>query len=324
MSLKLATLVVQAALIAAHTNDGCFMQENMTFTGEFFDYVQNISTVNQCASLCRKEANCSYWTLLKDNGYCDLWDTIAGNRTESLAISGSKACGDETIQPTTTTTTTTNNETTTTNSTTESIASELCWKTLNIFNEECIENETAINGINYRDVKEGKHCQATLNYLKEYCGFEYQISMPNSTIKTPSSSSSELCENMLKASEDCGFGQDITLSDEDRNHCQGIQEHLTEYCGFSEQPCTTTTTTTATTTATTTITTTTTTMATTMATTTTLSELCQNMMKAAESCGFNSGLKVVEDEDGNLMIVEDEDGEHCQGILGHLKEYCGQ
>merc|ERR1740137_421634 len=308
MSLKLATLVVQAALIAAHTNDGCFMQENMTFTGEFFDYVQNISTVNQCASLCRKEANCSHWTLLKDSGYCDLWDTIAGNRTESLAISGSKACGDETIQPTTTTTT--NNETTTTNSTTESIASELCWKTLNIFNEECIENETAIIGINYRDVKEGKHCQATLNYLKEYCGFEYQISMPNSTIKTPSSSSSELCENMLKASEDCGFGQDITLSDEDRNHCQGIQEHLTEYCGFSEQPCTTTTTTTATTTATTTITTTTTTMA----TTTTLSELCQNMMKAAEGCGFNSGLKV----------VEDEDGEHCQGILGHLKEYCGQ
>merc|ERR1740137_171626 len=290
MSLKLATLVVQAALIAAHTNDGCFMQENMTFTGKFFAYVENISTVNQCASLCRKNANCSFWTLLKDSGYCDLWDTIAGNRTESLAISGSQACGDETIQPTT-------------NGTTESIASELCWKTLDIFNEECIENETAINGINYRDVKEGKHCQATLNYLKEYCGFEYQISMPNSTIKTPSSSSSELCENMLKASEDCGFGQDITLSDEDRNHCQGIQEHLTEYCGFSEQPCTSTTTT---------------------ATTTTLSELCQNMMKAAESCGFNSGLKVVEDEDGNLMIVEDEDGEHCQGILGHLKEYCGQ
>merc|ERR1740137_476038 len=302
MSLKLATLVVQAALIAAHTNDGCFMQENITFTGEFFDYVQNISTVNQCASLCRKEANCSHWTLLKDSGYCDLWDTIAGNRTESLAISGAKACGDEDIQPTTTTTT--NNETTTTNSTTESIASELCWKTLSIFNEECIENETAINGINYRDVKEGKHCQATLNYLKEYCGFEYQISLPSSTVKTPSSSSSELCQNMLKASEDCGFCQDITLSDEDRNHCQGIQEHLTEYCGFSEQPCTTTTTTTA--------------------TTTTLSELCQNMMKAAESCGFNSGLKVVEDEDGNLMIVEDEDGEHCQGILGHLKEYCGQ
>merc|ERR1740137_88029 len=313
MSLKLATLVVQAALIAAHTNDGCFMQENMTFTGKFFAYVENISTVNQCASLCRMEANCSHWTLLKDNGYCDLWDTIAGNRTESLAISGSKACGDETIQPTTNSTIQPNTNSTiqpNTNGTTESIASELCWKTLNIFNEECIENETAINGINYRDVKESKHCQATLNYLKEYCGFEYQISLPSSTIKTPSSSSSELCENMLKASEDCGFGQDITLSDEDRNHCQGIQEHLTEYCGFSEQPCTTTTTTTATTTATTTITTTTTTMA----TTTTLSELCQNMMKAAEGCGFNSGLKV----------VEDEDGEHCQGILGHLKEYCGQ
>merc|ERR1740137_306019 len=290
MSLKLATLVVQAALIAAHTNDGCFMQENMTFTGKFFAYVENISTVNQCASLCRKEANCSYWTLLKDNGYCDLWDTIAGNRTESLAISGSQACGDETIQPNT-------------NSTTESIASELCWKTLNIFNDECIENETAINGINYRDVKEGKHCQATLNYLKEYCGFEYQISLPSSTIKTPSSSSSELCENMLNASEDCGFCQDITLSDEDKNHCQGIQEHLTEYCGFSEQPCTTTTTTTATTT--------TTTMATT--TTTTLSELCLNMMKAAEGCGFNQN---------TTMVVEDEDEEHCQGILDHLNEYC--
>ena len=47
-------------------------------------------------------------------------------------------------------------------------------------------------------------------------------------------------------------------------------------------------------------------------------------MKAAEGCGFNSYLKVVEDEDGNLKVVEDEDGEHCQGILGHLKEYCGQ
>merc|ERR1740137_46315 len=228
MSLKLATLVVQAALIAAHTNDGCFMQENMTFTGEFFDYVQNISTVNQCASLCRKNANCSFWTLPKDSGYCDLWDTIAGNRTESLAISGSQACGDETIQPTT------NGTTTNQNNETESIASELCWKTLDIFNDECIENETAINGNNYRDVKESKHCQATLNYLKEYCGFEYQISLPSSTIKTPSSSSSELCQNMLNASEDCGFCQDITLSDEDRNHCQGIQEHLTEYCGFSQ------------------------------------------------------------------------------------------
>merc|ERR1740137_90328 len=308
MSLKLATLVVQAALIAAHTNDGCFMQENMTFTGKFFAYVENISTVNQCASLCRKEANCSHWTLLKDNGYCDLWDTIAGNRTESLAISGSQACGDETIQPTTNSTIQPNTNSTiqpNTNGTTESIASELCWKTLSIFNEECIENETAINGINYRDVKEGKHCQATLNYLKEYCGFEYQISLPSSTVKTPSSSSSELCQNMLKASEDCGFCQDITLSDEDRNHCQGIQEHLTEYCGFSEQPCTTTTTTPATTTTTTEATT----------TTTTLSELCINMMKAAEGCGFNQN---------TTMAVEDEDEEHCLGILDHLNEYCGQ
>ena len=49
------------------------------------------------------------------------------------------------------------------------------------------------------------------------------------------------------------------------------------------------------------------TQSTTQATTTTLSELCQNLIKAAEDkCG--------------LQI---EDKEHCQGVLEHLKEFCG-
>ena len=66
-------------------------------------FVANISTVFQCASLCRADTNCSHWTLFKASGYCDLWESVVSNRTYEMAISGSEACGEVVDQGTATT-----------------------------------------------------------------------------------------------------------------------------------------------------------------------------------------------------------------------------
>merc|ERR1740137_210132 len=212
MNLKLVALMFQAALIAAHTNDGCYMKDNTTFTGDHLTYVANISTVTQCASLCRANVSCSYWTLLKDSGYCDLWETTAGNRTESSAISGSKACGDEIYQPSTTPTPI------------ESTASALCLKTQEIFKDECLENEISDKEKENKWLKDDKHCQEILKHLEEFCGFDNQTLIPVSTVGTLTTSLFDLCPfYKIYAAQYCREGKE-------EEGCEGIMENIEENC----------------------------------------------------------------------------------------------
>merc|ERR1719186_595204 len=133
MSFKLTLLLLQATFLAAHYNDGCYIEDKTGYAGTIMDNFVNITTVFQCASLCRDNVGCSYWTLFKCGdwgGDCYLWYNMDNSLSSNCAISGSVSCGESITSPTatteeitkTTTTiiattpTTTNSTTTTTNS----------------------------------------------------------------------------------------------------------------------------------------------------------------------------------------------------------------
>ena len=44
----------------------------------------------------------------------------------------------------------------------------------------------------------------------------------------------ELCQSTIKAAEECEFGQNTTktVENEDEKQCQGILEHLKDYCDY--------------------------------------------------------------------------------------------
>merc|ERR1719186_2306352 len=125
MSFKLTLLLLQATFIAAHYNDGCYIEDKTGYAGTIMDNFVNITTVFQCALLCRANVGCSYWTLFKCGdwgGDCYLWYNMDNRLSTNCAISGSVSCGEGISTPTETTVeitkTTTTPTTTLTNSTT--------------------------------------------------------------------------------------------------------------------------------------------------------------------------------------------------------------
>merc|ERR1719186_479184 len=147
MSFKLTLLLLQATFLAAHYNDGCYIEDKTGYAGTIMDNFVNITTVFQCASLCRDNVGCSYWTLFKCGdwgGDCYLWYNMDNTLSSNCAISGSVSCGEgitnttitattptttvttSTATTTPTTITTSSNSTTTTTTTTPTAVSALC------------------------------------------------------------------------------------------------------------------------------------------------------------------------------------------------------
>ena len=180
MDLKLVVLLFQAAFLAAHYNDGCHIEDKTVYTGTFLNFFTNVSTVFQCASYCRADDHCSYWTLYKEGdhglgGYCDLWDNIEGRRNYRCAISGTGTCGEtkmETTAPTTTLAT--------------PVISEICKQLFNV-TKECgydpeILHKMALNGPRFepeimntvedKDDEHDEHCDGILKHLVKFCGIQ--------------------------------------------------------------------------------------------------------------------------------------------------------
>merc|ERR1719186_1160567 len=110
MSFKLTLLLLQATFLAAHYNDGCYIEDKTGYAGTIMDNFVNITTVFQCASLCRDNVGCSYWTLFKCGdwgGDCYLWYNMDNTLSSNCAISGSVSCGEDITTTSARTTTTT-------------------------------------------------------------------------------------------------------------------------------------------------------------------------------------------------------------------------
>eukprot|EP00092_Neocalanus_flemingeri_P030396 GFUD01032996.1.p1 GENE.GFUD01032996.1~~GFUD01032996.1.p1 ORF type:complete len:204 (-),score=44.04 GFUD01032996.1:34-645(-) len=198
----LVLVLSQAMFLAAHQNDGCHIEDQTEYWGAMAvsDYLVNISTVFQCASLCRVVAGCSYWTLYKSGamgGQCALWDNIEGNGPDRFAISGSVACGEDydtnypttlpktTTATTTSATTTTTNTTTTTTTTTTKDVSDLCRKLFNVTKlcglDPKILHQLAANGSSFglenMFTEDGEvddeHCESLGRHLRKFCGVNF-------------------------------------------------------------------------------------------------------------------------------------------------------
>merc|ERR1719186_2221073 len=193
MSFKLTLLLLQATFLAAHYNDGCYIEDKTGYAGTIMDNFVNITTVFQCASLCRDNVGCSYWTLFKCGdwgGDCYLWYNMDNTLSSNCAISGSVSCGEDTTTTTTTVTTSSipttitpsyNSTTTTTTGTTTAVVSTLCRELINA-SKECgfdpaILLHLAANGsgsgihmIRVEDNVDEEHCEGFLEHLEEFCG----------------------------------------------------------------------------------------------------------------------------------------------------------
>merc|ERR1719186_2058434 len=197
MSFKLTLLLLQATFLAAHYNDGCYIEDKTGYAGTIMDNFVNITTVFQCASLCRDNVGCSYWTLFKCgdwDGDCYLWYNMDNRLSSNCAISGSVSCGGgitsptaTTVEITKTTTTTTATTTTTTNSsyisttTTTAVVSTLCRELINASKECGFDpaillhlaakgSGSGIHMIRVEDNVDEEHCEGFLEHLEEFCG----------------------------------------------------------------------------------------------------------------------------------------------------------
>ena len=81
-------------------NSGCKVKDNIFYEGDLISYVPHISTFTKCATICKKNSECSYWTLIKDGdpevkGACNLLRSITRKREIKGAISGPQECGED-------------------------------------------------------------------------------------------------------------------------------------------------------------------------------------------------------------------------------------
>merc|ERR1711970_394149 len=77
------------------TMDGCTMRDEMSsmHNKKHITFIENTTDVLECAFHCKVDARCNFWSLHKDNEYCDLFGEEGDLREDINAISGTKDCG---------------------------------------------------------------------------------------------------------------------------------------------------------------------------------------------------------------------------------------
>jgi len=94
LSLLIEGSPLQSYEESSPTMNVCNMKEKMSsmHNKKHITFIKNTTTVFECAFHCKVDARCNFWTLHKDNKYCDLFGEEGDLREDINAISGSKDC----------------------------------------------------------------------------------------------------------------------------------------------------------------------------------------------------------------------------------------